>query len=109
MKKLTILLLCVLFMPVCSFAQTWTLQTSGVATALNSAWAASYTVCWMCGPGGVVRRTTDGGATWTNAGGGALTGSDLYSIFAFDANSAWVGAGDGGLYKTINGGTTWTF
>src|SRR6266540_1380165 len=109
MKKLIYLLVCLSMLPVGLSAQTWVSQPTGVGTALNSAWAPNYNTCWMCGPGGVVRRTTNSGATWTNAGGGALTGSDLYSIFAFDENSAWVGAGDGGLYKTTNGGTLWTF
>src|SRR6266498_1887656 len=90
-------------------AQTWTQQTSGIFTNLNSAYAASNEVCWMCGPGGVVRRTTNGGATWTNAGGGELTGRDFYCIFAFDAISAWIGSGDGRLYRTTNGGAGWKF
>lgn len=91
------------------FAQpTWTQQTSPVTTDLNSAWAPSVDVCWMCGPNGVVVKTTNGGSTWALANSG-LAGNDFYTIYAFDANNCWAGAGDGGLWHTTNGGANWSF
>jgi len=90
------------------FAQTWTAQTSPVSTDLNGAWACDANVVWMCGPTGVVIRTTNGGATWSMANTG-LTGNDFYTIAAVDANTALAGAGDGGMWRTTNGGTSWTF
>jgi hypothetical protein len=90
------------------FAQTWTAQTSPVSTDLNGAWACDANVVWMCGPTGVVIRTTNGGSTWSLANTG-LTGNDFYTIAAVDANTALAGAGDGGMWRTTNGGTSWTF
>jgi len=89
-------------------AQTWVQQTSPVSTDLNSAWAVSDQICWMCGPAGLVVRTTNAGTTWALANTG-LSGNDFYTITAVDANICIVGAGDGGLWRTTNGGTSWTF
>ncbi len=88
-------------------AQTWTAQTSPVTTALNGAWAIDENVVWMCGPSGVVIRTTNGGVTWAMVNAG-LTGNDFYTLSAIDANTAEVGAGDGRMWRTTNGGFSWT-
>ena len=88
-------------------AQTWTLQTSPVTTDLNGAWAVDGNVVWMCGPSGVVIKTTNGGTTWSMVNAG-LTGNDFYTISAIDANIAEVGASDGRMWRTTNGGANWT-
>ena len=90
-------------------AQTWTQQTTpgGTINGLSGAWACDANVVWMCGPSGVVIRTTNGGANWTMVNAG-LTGNDFYTIAAIDANIAEAGAGDGGMWRTTNGGTSWT-
>jgi len=91
-----------------TYSQTWTLQTSPVTGDLNSAWAVNENIVWMCGPAGVVIRTTNGGTTWALANTG-LAGNDFYTVSALDANTCFVGAGDGGLWRTTNGGANWTF
>ncbi len=110
MKKISLgAVLFVLLFAANVFAQpSWTAQTSPVTTDLNSVWAPSTDVCWMCGPTGVVIRTTNGGSTWTQNNAG-LAGNDFYSIYAFDADNCWAGAGDGGLWHTTNGGANWSF
>lgn len=108
MKKFTIAVFAVMLFTANIFAQTWTQQTSPVGTDLNSAWAVNDQICWMCGPSGVVVRTTNGGTSWALANTG-LAGNDFYTICGIDANNCWVGAGDGGLWHTTNGGTAWTF
>jgi photosystem II stability/assembly factor-like uncharacterized protein len=108
MKKFTIAVFALMLMTANLFAQTWTAQTSPVATDLNSIWAVNDQVVWACGPSGVVLRTTNGGTSWALANTG-LTGNDFYTVCAIDANNCWVGAGDGGLWHTTNGGTAWTF
>lgn len=110
MKKLTIIAaIFTIILTANVFAQpTWTLQTSPVTTDLNSCWAVNNDIAWMCGPSGVVIKTTNGGSTWALANTG-LTGNDFYTIYAFDATNCWVGAGDGGLWHTINGGANWSF
>lgn len=108
MKKFY-LIVSMLLMTAGLFAQgTWTQQTSPVTSDLNSAWAVNTNIAWMCGPTGVVVRTTNGGTTWARVDAG-LAGNDFYSICALDVNNCWVGAGDGGLWHTTNGGTNWAF
>jgi photosystem II stability/assembly factor-like uncharacterized protein len=92
---------------------TWTEQTSGITTtALFSISAVSDDVAWTCGDAGKVLRTTNKGVTWTNVSGTIPAALPLYSIYAWDANTAIVtGTTSGGvmsLYNTTNGGTTWT-
>jgi photosystem II stability/assembly factor-like uncharacterized protein len=71
----------------------------------NVAWAGGGT---GAGTSGFVRRTTDGGTTWTAAGTFA---ADVYTITAIDANIA-IAANYTSVYtrlvRTTNGGTTWT-
>ncbi len=89
-------------------AQTWSPQSApaGTANGLNGAWACDANVVWMCGPSGVVIRTTNGGITWTMANNG-LAGYDFYTIAATDANTAEAGGGDGSMWRTTNGGSAW--
>ncbi len=93
---------------VCSYI--WVNQNSGTTQILRSVKAVSDMVGWTCGD--VVRRTTDGGVTWTNANPnpGVINGF-VFNIEAIDANTAWctstITAGTF-IYKTTNGGTNWT-
>lgn len=97
--------------PVVSCNYTGVAQTSGVATAFFSVKAVSNLVAWASGTAGVIRKTTDGGTTWTNGNPnpGVITG-DVYNIEALDANTAWCTTSPGAtfIYKTTNGGTNWT-
>ncbi|MDQ3021399.1 MAG: choice-of-anchor J domain-containing protein [Bacteroidota bacterium] len=92
---------------VCLF--NWTAQTSGTASQLLSVSAVSGQIGWAAGAGPTVRRTIDGGATWTNATGTGIIG-DIYNIYAWSANDAICTTTPGAtfIYKTTNGGTTWT-
>ncbi|MDL1891391.1 T9SS type A sorting domain-containing protein, partial [Sphingobacteriales bacterium CHB3] len=88
----------------------WTTQTSGITTALYSVRAVSGSVAWAAGAGGVVLRTTDGGGTWTNVGGGAIGSMDLYNIDALNATTAFVTGTPSTvtyIFRTTNGGTSW--
>jgi photosystem II stability/assembly factor-like uncharacterized protein len=69
------------------------------------------------GPSGTpyIYKTTNGGATFSSVSTTGIT-LELYSIWAVDVNTIYVGdggaAGGGGgnanVYKTTNGGTNWT-
>ncbi|MEK9137624.1 MAG: hypothetical protein AAB393_10920, partial [Bacteroidota bacterium] len=86
----------------------WVVQTSGTTAVLYTVKAISRNVAWVAGAGGVVRRTTDGGATWLAAG---TLGADVYTITALDGNTAIVGSYNATatrLHRTTNGGATWT-
>lgn len=64
---------------------------------------------------GSIRKTTDGGATWTNVTGIVPVGSAAPTYICIkpnDPNTAWVTlsgfSAANKIYKTTNGGTTWT-
>jgi hypothetical protein len=87
---------------------SWVVQTSGTTVTLYAVKAVSQNVAWAAGGTGVVRRTTDGGFTWTSAGS---VGADIYTMTALDANVAFVASspasGAAKIWKTTNGGTSW--
>lgn len=96
----------------------WQVQNSGLDTNLRGVSVSfAFTgkhdyVVWASGSNGIILRSTNEGATWTQMsvkGGGDL---DFRSIEAFDADTAYVmSSGDGNksrIYKTIDGGKIWT-
>jgi hypothetical protein len=89
----------------------WNNQTSGVAVSLRSIKAVSDMVVWAAGANGTVRKTTDGGTSWTdgNPNPGVINGL-IYNITAIDANTAWCTTSPANtfIYKTTNGGANWT-
>ncbi len=91
----------------------WNSQTNPISGMdLNSAWAVSSSICWMCGATtsltlGYVIKTTNT-TTWTNATGNIPSSIGLYSICGISASEAWVGASGGSVYHTTNGGTNWS-
>jgi len=109
MRKVILSVFLVLVMAGGLLAQTWTLQTSPIATDFNSCSAVSSTICWAVGPASGIIKTTNGGTTWVSAVGNLPAATDLYTCSATSDLDCWVGAGDGSLYHTTNGGTTWTF
>ncbi|MCI0449885.1 MAG: T9SS type A sorting domain-containing protein [Chlorobi bacterium] len=94
--------------PNCSF--TWGPQTSGTTQLLYSVKAVNDLVAWAAGNAATVRRTTNGGTTWTdgNPNPGVINGA-IYNIEAIDANTAWCTTSPSNtfIYKTTNGGTNW--
>lgn len=94
-----------------AFAQ-WTPQVTTVTNQLTSISAIDDNNAWMCAYGPSVIRTTDGGTTWTTVSNPTAS-TDLYNIFAFDANTAlttWSTGGATGTFvaRTTNAGVTWT-
>lgn len=92
-----------------SFAQ-WGELSSGITSVLYTVSAPTNTVCWAAGAGGVVRRTIDGGTTWTGVGGGAIGTAAVYNIFAVNDMTALCTTSPGAtfVYLTVNGGVLWT-
>jgi len=90
---------------------SWAVQTSGTTVLLNSVKSVSNLIGWAAGNTAVVRKTTDGGVTWSNGNPnpGVITG-DIYNIEAIDANNAWCTTSPAAtfIYRTTNGGTNWT-
>jgi photosystem II stability/assembly factor-like uncharacterized protein len=107
MRKILLFLALVILITGITTSQ-WTEQTSGQTTALFSVSGVDDNNAWICGAGGKVLRTTNGGTSWaltTSPGAG-----DLYNIFVIDANTALTTSSPGGtfVYRTTNGGTSWT-
>ncbi|MGB9721149.1 MAG: YCF48-related protein [bacterium] len=71
---------------------------------------------WLAGANSDIRRTTNGGTTWTTQS--APVSSSLKSIFFLNANEGWIAGGDydtltgtgtnGLILHTTNGGTNWS-
>ena len=86
-------------------AAGWLSRDSGTTAGLNAVAGAGVRDGWAVGAGGVILRTTDGGATWVSQSSGVLTG--LSGVAFADAGDGWaVGAG-GVILHTTDGGGTW--
>ena len=91
---------------------TWTEQIFDptLQESLNGVSAVSTTTCWAATYNGVM-RTTDSGVTWPDTDITLPADSFIMTIYATDADHAWVGgAGLGSRFimATSNGGETWT-
>jgi photosystem II stability/assembly factor-like uncharacterized protein len=87
----------------------WSEQSSGVTSVLHSVSAIDNNTAWICGAGGKVLRTTNGGVNWimTNSPNAALS---LYCIYGISSLTALVTGSSSStyVYKTSNGGQNWT-
>ncbi len=84
-----------------------------VAVPAADRYFAAATTGGGAGAGGSLYRSVDGGATWTEVGGGLPVGDyDGWCVFfAADGQTGFVGgrvSGDWETYRTIDGGATWS-
>ena len=107
MKRIFSILLVIVLFTAITTAQ-WTEQTSGQTTQLSTVSAVDDNNAWICGFGGKVLRTTNGGTTWTLVSSPGA--ADLYNIFGVDANTALTTSSPAAtfVYRTTNGGANWT-
>lgn len=64
---------------------------------------------WMVGQDGIIRRTTNGGSTWSNVTSAITT--SINTVFFINENIGWLGTEVGGnlrLMKSIDGGAVWS-
>ncbi len=88
-------------------AYDWEVVTSPVTTDLTYVSIVDADYAWICGEGGVVLKTDNGGLSWTKCTN--VTGNvDLYAISGRSSTHAIVGDGSGNIYRTSDGGSTWT-
>lgn len=91
-----------------TFAQEWTTVVPGTAVS-GALYAESFLtpqLGWVGGEGSVIRKTTDGGVTWTAQSGQ----QNITDLQMFNANLGYATCGSGGtgaVLKTTNGGTSW--
>lgn len=100
----------IISIPICPVSSyNWIPQISGTVNSLLTVCAVNSKICWAGGTLATVRKTTDGGLTWTNANGGGISG-DVYNIFALDEFTAFCTTTPSSstfIFKTTNGGATW--
>jgi photosystem II stability/assembly factor-like uncharacterized protein len=105
MKKLySVIFILIAFLSVQVKAQTWTTLTSGTTISFVSVAIASVDTAYVVGASGEIRKTINGGATWTHQISG--TSSTLYAVFFTDKLKGFV-VGDGTVLKTTDGGAIW--
>ncbi len=80
----------------------------GTTSSLNSISFVNENVGYVCGDGGLVYKTINGGGTWTPANTGIPANIDLTAISFLDESKGVVAGISGKAYVTANGGTTWT-
>ncbi len=88
--------------------ENWTVQNSGTTATLYSVSTVDANVAWATGTGGVVIKTTNGGATWVTVT--TPRAVDAHVICGIDTNKALVatnGSADAKIHLTTNGGQTW--
>lgn len=85
----------------------WNAQTAGVNSKLNGVAFVNSQMGYVCGDNGVVLKTINGGATWSNS---LPPGAEVNftSVETTGTDSAWVVGSQGILYQTTDGGTTWS-
>jgi len=91
-----------------SWAKTWT-GTDGYFKALwfagtNDGWIAGYKGSYPYT--GVVKRTSDGGTTWSDQSIPAV--HSLSAIYFLDGSTGFAVGDSGKILKTTTGGTTWS-
>ncbi len=86
---------------------TWQVEptSGGITTQLFATQFISPTTGWAAGEGGLVLKTVDGGAGWSDYS--APTFLDLYAVYFISSSTGWVAGSSGQIFETTNGGTSW--
>ena len=109
MKKYIYILILLLFSLQIQ-SQTWVHQTV-VSQPLYSAYSYDPSIGWVCGAGGSIYYTSNGGVNWIPRGTAQFGGNSVYSIHALNSTTALCVcnvAGVGRVFKTTDAGVTWT-
>ncbi len=84
----------------------WTLQQSGVTSALRDIRFTNDLTGWICGSDGVIFKTTNGGINWVSQYNEAIDKS-LYGIYPVNDNIVYCVGWFETILKTTNGGINW--
>jgi hypothetical protein len=60
---------------------------------------------WIVGSGGLIRKTTDGGLTWTTQNSGVTV--TLWEVSFHGPDTGYVVGNSGTILKTVDGGANW--
>lgn len=84
---------------------SWTVQTSGITSALNCIYFPSVQTGFAVGSTGKILKTSDGGANWSVLASG--TTETLNAVFFVSEQTGFVAGNGNTLLKTSDGGSTW--
>ncbi len=79
----------------------------GVSGSINSVCFVDDNTGYLCGDGGIVYKTVNGGLNWSSSNAGILN-IKLNSISFLDASKGVVAGANGSIYTTLNGGVSWS-
>ncbi len=88
---------------------TWTSTGGAVSSTCYGIYAIDEDTLLCAGTSNDVRRSTDGGASWTNVDIGGPTQETLRHVEMSSATDGWVVGDDGSAAYTTDAGATWTF
>lgn len=103
------------FMKTTDAGVSWTIYTNaggtqawGQGRTLYSGWFFDANTGIVCGSGGWIARTTNGGVNWDSIGSSST--STMYGIHFINNNTGFIGcySTTNQVYKTTNGGVSWT-
>jgi photosystem II stability/assembly factor-like uncharacterized protein len=88
----------------------WSVKDTTSEASLRGLASIDRSIAWVCGSGGAILQTRDGGSTWQMRSIPEMDQVEFRSIHAWDADRAVVAtAGQpANIYKTIDGGLKWT-
>ncbi|MBK8553835.1 MAG: hypothetical protein IPL53_23400 [Ignavibacteria bacterium] len=79
----------------------------GTSSTLNSITFLNSNTGYVCGDGGIVYKSVNGGVNWTLSNSG-ISGEKLNSINFKDSNTGTIAANNGVIYVTSDGGGSWS-
>ncbi|HCA41858.1 MAG TPA: hypothetical protein DEP28_01240 [Bacteroidetes bacterium] len=85
----------------------WIIQPTGVSSYLRDIDFINSQTGWVCGDGGTILKTTNGGKNWISQVTG-VTDKPLFSIHPVDSNVVYCVGWFETILKTTNGGNNWT-
>lgn len=99
-------LIFILILISCKVYPQWIQQNSGTGLALQDCDFINQNTGWVCGVGGVILKTTDGGNNWIQQTSGVT--KILNGIDAVDENLLWCVGQWNTILKSTNGGVNWS-
>lgn len=83
----------------------WDVIDLGNNIGINKVFFHDQNIGWICGSGGMIKKSTNGGSTWETRYSG--TNAYLMDMQWLDHNNAWIAGSQDIVLKTVNGGLTW--
>ncbi|MEO8446021.1 MAG: YCF48-related protein [bacterium] len=88
-----------------SAAQGWFTQSGGTSNTITEIYFTDTNTGWLCGNGGLIKKTTNGGTNWSTQTSG--TTEVLWALHFVNSSSGWCVGNNGIILYTSNGGTNW--